>query len=85
MPNESLLFELGTLCKVHVLLNGKQFINFLTLSIYRTSFSSPRLKCDRRQVQLVRSAMGASFGDMSNDSAGNFSILTNSILIFHDT
>jgi len=75
MPNKSLLFELGTWCKVHVLLNGKQLIIFLTMSIYRTSFSSPRLKCNRRQVQLVRSAMDASFGDMSNDSAGNFSIL----------
>lgn len=41
-------------------------------SVERTSFSSPRLKCDRRQVQLVRSAMGASFGDMSNDSAAVF-------------
>ncbi|XP_058736184.1 protein CHAPERONE-LIKE PROTEIN OF POR1, chloroplastic [Vicia villosa] len=40
--------------------------------VERTSFSSPRIKCDRRQVQLVRSAMDASFGDTSNDSTAVF-------------
>lgn len=43
--------------------------------IFRTSFSSPRIKCNRPQIQFVRSAMDASFGDTSNDSTGNFSIL----------
>lgn len=71
----SLPIQLGNRCMVHALWNGKQFIIFLTLSIYRTSFSSPGLKCNRRQVLLVRSAMDASYGDMSNDSAGKFSIL----------
>lgn len=46
----------------------------LALSLYRTSFLSPILKCNR-QLQLVKSAMDASYGDMSNDSAGNFSFL----------
>ncbi|WJX88515.1 hypothetical protein P8452_70597 [Trifolium repens] len=38
--------------------------------VERTCFSSLRIKCNRRQVQLVRSAMDASFGD--NDSAAVF-------------
>jgi len=53
----------------------KQFFIFLTFSLYRTSYFSPLLKCNRRRVQLIKSAMDASFGDMANDSAGNISFL----------
>ena len=53
----------------------KQFVIFLTFSLYRTSFFSPILKCNRPQVQLIKSAMDASYGDMANDSAGNISFL----------
>ncbi|CAL0313123.1 unnamed protein product [Lupinus luteus] len=38
----------------------------------RTSFSSPALKWNTRQVQLVKSAMDASFGDITNESAAVF-------------
>ncbi|XP_027347077.1 protein CHAPERONE-LIKE PROTEIN OF POR1, chloroplastic [Abrus precatorius] len=40
--------------------------------VERTSFLSPILKCNRRQVQLVKSAMDASYGDMANDSSAVF-------------
>ncbi|RZC23477.1 Protein CHAPERONE-LIKE PROTEIN OF POR1, chloroplastic isoform E [Glycine soja] len=48
---------------------NKQGIAFR--QVERTSFLSPILKCNR-QLQLVKSAMDASYGDMSNDSAAVF-------------
>ncbi|KAK7360152.1 hypothetical protein VNO77_02131 [Canavalia gladiata] len=42
------------------------------LRVERTSFLSPILKCNRRQVHMVKSATDASYGDMANDSAAVF-------------
>ncbi|WVZ23803.1 hypothetical protein V8G54_002347 [Vigna mungo] len=46
---------------------GREF-----LQVERTSFFSPISKGNRRQIQLIRSAMDASYGDMANDSAAVF-------------
>nr|AFK48301.1 unknown [Lotus japonicus] len=51
---------------------GKRKQGTMCLRVERTSFSSPVLKGNRRQIQLVRSAMDASFGDMANDSTAVF-------------
>ncbi|TKY55874.1 CHAPERONE PROTEIN OF POR1 [Spatholobus suberectus] len=48
----------------------KQGIEFR--QVERASFLSPILRFNSRQVQLVKSAMDASYGDMSNDSAAVF-------------
>lgn len=48
----------------------RQGIEFL--QVERTSLLSPILKCNRRQVHLVKCAMDASYGDMANDSAAVF-------------
>ncbi|KAK7262926.1 hypothetical protein RJT34_30507 [Clitoria ternatea] len=42
------------------------------LHVERTSLLPPILRCNRSQVQLVRSAMDASYGDMANDSSAVF-------------
>lgn len=42
------------------------------VQVERTSFMSPILKSNGRQVQLIKSAMDASYGDMANDSSAVF-------------
>ncbi|XP_045786031.1 protein CHAPERONE-LIKE PROTEIN OF POR1, chloroplastic isoform X1 [Trifolium pratense] len=49
---------------------GKSIQGTAFPGVERTCFPSLRIKCNRRQVQLVKSAMDASFGD--NDSAAVF-------------
>lgn len=51
---------------------GKHKQGIECLEIKRTSFWSPILRCNRRQIQLVKCAMDASYGDMANDSTAVF-------------
>ncbi|KAK7376058.1 hypothetical protein VNO78_34908 [Psophocarpus tetragonolobus] len=60
---------------------GSRYVRFMAgkyrqgiefLQVERTSFWSPALKCNKRQVHLVKSAMDASYGDMANDSSAVF-------------
>nr|KYP36929.1 Retrovirus-related Pol polyprotein from transposon 17.6 [Cajanus cajan] len=50
----------------------KQGIELVQVERYVTSFMSPILKSNGRQVQLIKSAMDASYGDMANDSSAVF-------------